>query len=204
MRKKLFCFLFIAYFFIVLPTGSSDKDYYPLSEDQLWEYEITGEKPEQSVNLRFETGKPRNLHGYEAMPLLVSGPTGRPNVVFMSKNHIGIFQIGGPQELHSALPSEDIPSELTYILKFPLDIETSWHNKHPNGMELSQIESISDTVTVPAGTFIQCILVRTVVKTSSGAQQSEKATWFAPGVGPIKEVSQGQVNYVMQLKSFRH
>ena len=203
MWKKLSCLLFIAYFFLVSTTGSSDKDYYPLSEDQLWEYEITGEKPEQSVNLRFETGKARKLHGYEAIPLLVSGLNGLPNVVFISMDHNGIFQIGGPQEVDGEVPSEDISSELDYILKFPLEIGTSWHNENRDMIESSQIESISDTVTVPAGTFMQCVLVRTVIKLSSGEHHSDKTTWFAPGVGPVKEVSQGQVNYVMRLKSFR-
>ena len=52
------------------------------------------------------------------------------------------------------------------------------------------VESITATVTVPAGTFSGCVKVRQkgVVTTGTSMKSDYKRYWLAPGIGPVKYV----------------
>lgn len=93
-----------------------------------------------------------------------------------------------------------------YVIKYPIKVGTSWSevDRTIGGTVFSaktMIESVSDTVTVPAGTFKECVRVRetgiaSLVKsvadvrpaaaTGGHAIKVEDYYWLAPGVGVIK------------------
>ena len=63
-----------------------------------------------------------------------------------------------------------------YYLKEPIQVGAEWKSGYTTGI----IESVDDEVTVPAGTFKNCVRVKTTFP------KQEKIEWFAPGVGSIK------------------
>jgi hypothetical protein len=63
-----------------------------------------------------------------------------------------------------------------YYLKEPIHVGAQWKSGHTTGI----IESVDDKVTVPAGTFTNCVRVKTTFP------KQEKIEWFAPEVGSIK------------------
>lgn len=93
-----------------------------------------------------------------------------------------------------------------YVIKYPIKVGTSWSevDRTMGGTVYSartMIESVSDTVTVPAGTFRRCVRIRETGVASpiksvadirpaadNGSPQItvEDDYWLAPGVGVIK------------------
>jgi hypothetical protein len=53
------------------------------------------------------------------------------------------------------------------------------------------VEAVGESVTVPAGTYI-CVRVRR--NHTSSSTPSNTVSWYAPGVGKVKETGAGQVN----------
>ncbi len=132
-----------------------------------------------------------------------------------------------------------------YVLKLPLEIGTEWREIsrpllllriYPFRVRVGKdaqvpinyrIESVSETITVPAGTFENCIKVagQGSFKTYTDAVTGEKEIpmfveeWYAPGVGLIKQIRReldGDMidifntpifiggNSVLELKSFKN
>jgi len=71
-------------------------------------------------------------------------------------------------------------SEPVYVIKTPIKVGTSWENRANKGV----IESINETVTVPAGTFNGCIRLKLTFK------KNITITWIAPGIGYVKKIFQ--------------
>lgn len=69
-----------------------------------------------------------------------------------------------------------------YVLKNPIKVGTSWKNRVNEGV----IESVNETVTVPAGTFNGCIRVKLTFR------KSVSINWIAPGIGYVKKIFQYQ------------
>lgn len=82
-------------------------------------------------------------------------------------------------------------SEKFYILKQPLQKGASWVQKD-QGLTLHQVvQETKAQVTVPAGTFTDCLLIKRSVFESEKDQTptSEIYFWFAPQVGNVKVVT---------------
>jgi len=73
-----------------------------------------------------------------------------------------------------------VAGEPTYVLKTPIKVGTSWKNRVNEGI----IESVNETVTVPAGTFNGCIRVKLTFK------KNITINWIAPGIGYVKKLFQ--------------
>uniref|UniRef100_A0A7V4G8W9 Lipoprotein n=1 Tax=Desulfobacca acetoxidans TaxID=60893 RepID=A0A7V4G8W9_9BACT len=115
------------------------------------------------------------------------------------------FVVSGPEGIYlfAEQSIEDPQPKLldppSFVLKNPVQPGTSWEEKYLPllGEEnrkvtlTSVIESVSETVTVPAGTYKNCVVVRSTLKGISLAKTSpslqvEGLSWFAPGVGEVK------------------
>jgi hypothetical protein len=88
-----------------------------------------------------------------------------------------------------------------YIIRYPIKIGTSWEVKarskllnNAPGILKKTIEAIDDTVTVPAGTFKNCLRIKgegVIRKEELGNEiivNIEEYEWYAPGVGLIKYI----------------
>ena len=53
------------------------------------------------------------------------------------------------------------------------------------GLFSYSVESISETVTVPAGTFNYCLKIRLVITNASGDTTQTNSYYYAPGIGEV-------------------
>lgn len=63
-----------------------------------------------------------------------------------------------------------------------------FHEEYAPGtaMDRAEIVSVSETITTPAGTFVNCVRVRETNPLEKGAAEEK---WYAPGVGLVKDGS---------------
>jgi hypothetical protein len=63
------------------------------------------------------------------------------------------------------------------------------------------VESIDDTVTVPAGTFTNCVRIRELNEITEGSstEYEYEKHWYAPGIGPIWRVSRHRRHFLVAL-----
>jgi hypothetical protein len=116
----------------------------------------------------------------------------------MAKDAQGIYKFAtqSPKDV-----SPKILKTPNYIIKYPIKIGTSWEiearSKLLNDalvMLKATIEAIDDVVTVPAGTFKNCLRIKTegvIRKEELGNEiivNIEGYRWYAPGVGFIKDI----------------
>jgi hypothetical protein len=82
------------------------------------------------------------------------------------------------------------------ILKAPLKVGTTWESEKV----VSTIVSVNDTITVPAGTFNNCLKIQDI----SPAKKLAQMRWYAPDVGDIKfDIKVGEVTMLVELISFK-
>jgi hypothetical protein len=60
------------------------------------------------------------------------------------------------------------------------------------GMDRIEIKSMTEKITVPAGTFENCILIEETTPLEKGAKDHK---WYAKGVGPVKDAEMPLVSY---------
>jgi hypothetical protein len=135
---------------------------------------------------------------------------------------------------------EDVEPKLfhDYLIKYPIKVDNSWQETETSSLEprisvpiKSTIESIDEVVTVPAGTFKECLKIKSIgfAEKVFGKEQvwppqenvkveRERYIWFASNVGLIKlifkekKTSSGGaigitlsdfIEIVMQLETFK-
>lgn len=193
---------------------SCGNSFFPLEEGLAWTYQMSMETDYgrvSSVKMKIENMKKRELAGRQVTPQKVNlgGPT---SFNFMVDDSEGIFEFAS-QGANSAEPA--ILSNPLFYLRHPLQVGTEWkiHRapvflKEPFTMS-ARIESIEETVTVPAGTFERCIKVvaagveRGVLFGDNVEIKFDRSTWFCPGVGLVKHVRhEGRRSLSLQLESY--
>jgi hypothetical protein len=151
----------------------------------------------------FTFGPKVNLNGVEATTLIVRrknpGEPSRQLKAFYIENGQGV------KEIARQGPGDENPKTLDYdewTLKYPLAVGATWTctdqiyslKERIIVPFVCEIQTMSDIVTVPAGTFERCMEVK---KSFSGEVNSgayggnpkvtvESHSWYAPGVGLIK------------------
>jgi len=155
----------------VRPThGQSPKDYCPLAEGRTWTYDVQvrGERARLEItNLAEREGAGRRL-----TPQKTDSDIAGESFSFLGSDDEGVYELG------RQAPGVDAPAllpEPRYIVKGPFEPGSSWSDIGGR----SVIVSVDETVVVPAGTFHECLKIR-----SEGEVQSD--SWYAPGVGLIK------------------
>jgi hypothetical protein len=182
---------------------------YPLSEGATWRYQILSPRmPSGNRLTAVLTNLPqRDLNGKKVTPQKLEVResrqgkqlTGQTYSFFVGEDGDGIYGFAS----QSDRPEEDTKFTPSYhIIKRPVEVGTSWETPSPFSirpghdlMARLTIESTSEAVTVPAGTFQNCMKIKvsgTPVfdRGRFGVLEKELALdsylWFAPGVGLIK------------------
>jgi hypothetical protein len=187
------------------------ESYFPLKEGMRWEYNVISDQGE-TKKLLITNLAPREVNGTKVTPRKweLGGTT---FIELMKQDDTGIYRYA-EQKDEKAPPSLITPIE--YHLKFPISQGSSWNlaTKLGNSMvNLSlTIESVSDEVKVPAGTFRDCITIKQVGENDAGTAVMGYE-WYAPKVGIVKsmvtikqktkEGTQSSENRVYQLVSFK-
>ncbi len=71
------------------------------------------------------------------------------------------------------------------LLRFPVTLGDTWLKKDSSQIEL-EVTSLSETVTVPAGTFKNCIVVRETAPIGSGTAVTDH--YYHRGVGQVQDL----------------
>ena len=157
-----------------------------------------------------------------AEKVLPSGPTdGFTSYNYVSKSKEALCSYG-----QSATPGQDGPIIKTYdkperLLKFPVSVGKSWRDTIKTNEKETVVITIERAVvargmvTVPAGTFYNCFMVRikrTIKAAGSEPTKSMMYIWYAPDVGPVAAVGRQSyestklfkdADYVFRLKEYK-
>jgi hypothetical protein len=187
------------------------ESYFPLKEGMRWEYNVTTDQGE-TKKLLITNLAPRDMNGGRVTPRKweLGGGT---FIEFMKQDDTGVYRYA-EQKGGNASPNLITPMECH--LKFPIAPGNSWNMATRLGnITLSlnlTVESVSDEVKVPAGTFKDCVKVKQVGENDVGTSVMGYE-WYAPKVGVVKsmvtikqktkEGTQSSEHRIYQLQSFK-
>lgn len=187
--------------------AKSASSYYPLAAGTTWTYHMAITTPQASgEGTLILTNLPaRNLGGRMATPQKGEAHfRGESHYTFeyVSEATNGVIDLAD-EDSGDAEPKLHNPAP--YILTRPLKVGTNWPQSidASDGQSISAtatIESVSEMVDVPAGTYTGCVKVHVSAGMGHGRDRYE---WYAPSVGLVKMIERvaGRVN-TLQLVSF--
>ena len=162
------------------------ESYFPLQEGRRWEYNVISDQG-ATKKLLITNLAPREVSGVKVTPRKweLGGST---FIELMKQDETGVYRYA-EQKGESAPPSLITPMECH--LRFPLAEGSSWEMAAKVGnstVNLSlTMESLSDDVKVPAGTFKDCLKIKQVGENDAGTSIIGYE-WYAPKVGVVKSL----------------
>ncbi|HZO81620.1 MAG TPA: hypothetical protein VFB33_07970 [Candidatus Binataceae bacterium] len=207
-------------------------DYFPLEQGMTWMLRYRASTG-ASGRLTATNLAPRKLLGVMAVGQRNTGGGEKTFTEYYAAQPEGIRYVAreSPDGLEPHLDDN------SWVIKYPIKVGTIWRevDRTLDGTVFfakTMIESVSDKITVPAGTFTACVRVREtgiasplkgvadfrpaaggVAPAATRAIRVEDYYWMAPGVGVIKgkhreSVGEGPmeraVEIDLELMSFRH
>ncbi len=176
--------------FLVLPSpGRCDElgeSYYPLKAGLRWEYIVISDQG-VTKKLLITNLAPREVQGKKVTPRKWD-EGGHVFIEFMEKDGSGIYRYA-EQLGEGGTPTLVTPKECH--LKFPITEGNNWNMTTKMGNSTLNvaftIESVSEDVTVPAGTFQDCLKIKQTGSDDAGASLMGYE-WYAPKVGIVKSL----------------
>ena len=162
------------------------ESYFPLKEGMRWEYDVISDQG-ATKKLLISNLAPREVSGAKVTPRKqeLGGAT---FIELMKKDETGIYRYA-EQKGEKAPPSLITPMECH--LRFPIAEGSSWKMATKLGNSTVNvsltIESLSDEVKVPAGTFKDCVKVKQVGENDAGTSVMGYE-WYSPKVGVVKSI----------------
>jgi hypothetical protein len=202
---------------------SKAADYFPLKQGMIWTFRFAASG---GANGKLTTTNlaPEKLYGHTVVPQENTGGASAYREYYMDDGTgIRDVAIENAQGLSSRMDDH------AYVIKAPVRIGTAWREvaRTLDGSTFdakTTIESTSDKVSVPAGTFSGCVRVRSTGtaspvkhvsmgrRVSEGEIRVEEYYWLTPAVGPVKAVHQEtagegamarSVGISLELESFK-
>ena len=163
---------------VVEPGPQPTAPYHPLDIGYWWEYtgspvEPGGVHPAQDITLTVSCTRQVVGAGEVWYELRVqyTDPEQSPRYLYFRHDEQGLCE----------LFADDTS---VYKLKAPIQVGTQWSDDQ-DPQHTFEIESVTDEVTVPAGTFGNCVKVREH-NVAQGGDEWDIFTWFKTGVGIVK------------------
>lgn len=181
----------------------ANTDYFPVGEDQTWDYEIRiMVKGEQHVQRLVLTALPTaDVEGTDYYPQLRLND----NIDLYRRDENGIVRVNAEGPPLRVLPAELKP-QVTWrapgqilFLEVTGAFHATFQERKKKYIDLDYvIEAMDDTVQVGAGSYANCMRVKSTGSMYAGATlqeflgidfiQIEQTEWYAPGVGLVKRV----------------
>ena len=226
-------YLPLLWIFLLVSCGQSDFDYFPLDKGKYWRYAMTYQTMDGTFkgvyaveNLGQHIIDDQNIYVRQ----LLDG-----SYNYLQVDDKGIF-------LNSREKTVDLDTEYKedshYIFQYPLQAGTTWEDAviskaliktgPPQKTEFHivakvpvdvVIESMSDTVEVPAGVFTNCMRITLKGSTFTDAGnyvgktvvRVNETNWYAPGIGLVKSVRQEATKHraldkgeiILELEEYR-
>ncbi|MFZ5447107.1 MAG: hypothetical protein ACOZFS_00515 [Thermodesulfobacteriota bacterium] len=162
------------------------ESYYPLKEGMRWEYIVISDKSD-TKKLIITNLAPREVQGKKVTPRRWD-LGGHIFIEFMEKDDYGVYRYA-EQIGEKGTPTLVTPKECH--LRFPIAEGNSWNmttklGNNPLNVSLT-IESVSEDVKVPAGSFKDCLKIKQVGSNDAGASVTG-CEWYAPKVGIVESL----------------
>ena len=229
----IFRFILLLPLSFLFACGQSDNKYFPLGEGKYWSYQLTY----QTMDGTF-----KGIYAVENLPIqkiddqtyyvrqLLDG-----SFNYFQIDDKGLLLKGREKTVNLDTKYTDT---IQYIFQFPLQVGTAWEDTllskaliktgPPQKTEFhivakvpvtAKIESMTDVVKVPAGTFENCMRVELSGNAFINAGNYvgmtivhvNETNWYAPGVGLVKSVRKESTKHrtldkgsiILELESFR-
>lgn len=187
------------------------ESYYPLKEGMRWDYIVISDKS-ATKKLTITNLAPRDIDGKKVTPREWD-LGGHIFIEFMEKDNSGIYRYA---ELVGDKGTPTLVTPKECHLRFPVSEGNSWNMSTKMGNSTLNvtftIESVSENVTVPAGTYKDCLKIKQMGSNDAGASVMGYE-WYAPKVGIVKSLvtikqksPDGKIvtdNRTYQLQSFK-
>jgi hypothetical protein len=163
-----------------------NESYFPLKEGMRWEYNVISDQG-ATKKLLITNLAPKEVKGVKVTPRKweLGGST---FIELMKQDETGIYRFA-EQKGEKAPPSLITPMECH--LRFPIAEGSSWNMAARLGNSTVNvsltIESLSDEVKVPAGTFKDCVKIKQAGENDAGTSIIGYE-WYAPKVGVVKSL----------------
>jgi hypothetical protein len=162
------------------------ESYYPLKQGLQWNYTVLSDKS-ATQKLTITNLAPRDVAGKKVTPRKWD-LGGHVFIEFMERDDAGIYRYA-EQVGETGSPSLVTPKECH--LKFPIAEGNNWTmttklGNSPVNVTLT-IESVSESVKVPAGTYRDCLKIKQVGSNDAGTSVIGYE-WYAPKVGIVKSM----------------
>jgi len=162
-----------------------NESYFPLKEGMRWEYNVISDQG-ATKKLLITNLAPREVSGAKVTPRKweLGGST---FIELMKQDETGVYRYA-EQKGEQAPPNLITPMECH--LKFPIAEGSSWNMAAKLGNSTVNvnltIESLSDEVKVPAGTFKDCVKIKQEGENDATSVMGYE--WYAPKVGVVKSL----------------
>lgn len=162
------------------------ESYFPLKQGSRWEYDVISSQG-PTKKLLITNLAPREVKGTKVTPRKweLAGST---FIELMKQDETGVYRYA-EQKGEQAPP--DLITPMECHLKFPIAEGSSWNMATKLGNSMVNvrltIESLSDEVKVPAGTFKDCVKIKQAGENDAGTSVMGYE-WYAPKVGVVKSL----------------
>lgn len=214
MKRFLFLSVFIACWGFCVNTFAGN--YYPLETGYTWLYQFSASGTLDTVTgeRTIENLPRRKLDTKEVTPQKVEvkrDGAGQPSFVFLTEDETGVYEVAR-QRADDIDPT--VYKKPVCRIRYPAEVGTEW--KAPVKITLLElvesevqatfsVEKRDEVVTVPAGTFENCLRVKAVAETrenlglafGTASIQVEHHLWYAPHVGLVKHIVSEKSNHRM-------
>jgi hypothetical protein len=167
--------------------GELTDKYYPLKPELTWTYNVSSEKI-TNAKIVITNLPAREIEGVTVTPRKWDRG-GMVNYHLMASDSMGIYRYGVQQD-EKTEPVLTKPK--VYSLRDPVATGTTWDMPVKMGEEELTVnltvESVTDSVTVPAGTYKDCAKIKHVGGKAGDPVSLEAYEWYAPDVGLVKSV----------------
>lgn len=200
-RKELiFSTVVIAFIFTTGGCFGEKETYYPLEEGIIWTYLFTNvnSRDNNQEKIIITNLEKKYFKGKKGVPQQIT-KDGRTGIKFVAENKHGVFMFAEKEFDRDAPVMKKTPA---YYFKSPIAIGATWEEKYETQFLMEKetiqmnvtIQSLGETVIVPAGTFRECMKIK---KTGScqkdngpffgvSSAEVEETVWYAPKVGLVK------------------
>ena len=186
--------------FFVSCSSSVGVSYYPLQEGVTYVYKLSMKKSGvgSSFKIIVKNLPARQLNGKKVIPQQVN-MDGNSTLTFIVHDKTGIYEYARQGSGETNPKVHSVPE---YYLKEPLKPGATWRIESKTSLLKVQdnisleytILSFSEVITVPAGTFNNCIRIKASGNKTKYAFtlnrqvpiKAERHIWYAPGVGIVK------------------
>lgn len=194
MRRSLPVVILVALsFFVSGVIAQTGADYYHLGMGNFWVYKkisasdsVVIEEPDRREVAVFQADGKSKVFGVKNEYIKLSGSYHWFKT--LPDGEVDMFALGMGADLGQLLMNFDPP---LVILPEKPTVGATWEMKMPNSENKLYtavklcVESNEETVTVPAGTFRDCLKVKQIAFDENGKESSTALLYYAKGVGEV-------------------